>query len=65
VRRPSLTAKITRGLEMVHALAQADLESGGADCFPGKDPTDAERALEYIDDLVEWYKKKGTTASGV
>ena len=41
---------------MVRSLAQADLESGGADCFPNNDPTDADRAIEYLDQLVYWYE---------
>jgi hypothetical protein len=61
--RPRITAKVVRGLKMVRSLANADLESGGAECFPDKDPTDADRAIEYLDEFVSWYEKRGVEST--
>ena len=61
MRRPRITAKVVRGLREVRSLASVQLEAGVLESFdtPQSEIDDAERAVEYIDELVEWFERRG------
>lgn len=60
-RRPSLTARVVRGLRWVASLAAVEIEAGDSGAFAdlsAQEQRDVARALDYVYDLCDWHDRR-------
>lgn len=68
MKRPKLTACVARGLLAIYPFVLTEIEAGDDGYLqdqPGRVRADANKALTYIGDLINWYEAKAVATCDV